>query len=103
MVELGLGQAGQGFHLAIVSHLQTHRWAPSMVFEDSLPHLLLRNNSNSLHSRCGKSDEICHSKFWWGEGVLKCLARCKGSTGEARGLGTKEGRATERAAAQGSV
>src|SRR5438132_493496 len=46
MVELGLGQAGQGFHLTIVSDLQPHRWTPSMVFKDSLPHLLLRNNSN---------------------------------------------------------
>jgi hypothetical protein len=27
-----LGQAGQGFHLAIVSDLQTHRRAPSIVF-----------------------------------------------------------------------
>jgi hypothetical protein len=39
------GQAGQGFHLAIVSDLQTHQQAPSRVFEESLPHSLLRNNS----------------------------------------------------------
>jgi hypothetical protein len=32
MVELGLGQAGQSFHLTIVSDLQSHRWAPSKVF-----------------------------------------------------------------------
>ena len=32
MVALSVGQARQGFHLAIVSHVQTHRWAPSMVF-----------------------------------------------------------------------
>jgi hypothetical protein len=32
MVELSLGQAGQSFHLAIVSNLQTHRRAPSRVF-----------------------------------------------------------------------
>jgi hypothetical protein len=27
-----LGQTGQGLHLAIVSDVQTHWWAPSMVF-----------------------------------------------------------------------
>jgi hypothetical protein len=32
VVALVLGQAGQGFQLAIVSDLQPHRWAPSMVF-----------------------------------------------------------------------
>ena len=32
VVELVLGQAGQGFHLAIVSDEHSHRWAPSMVF-----------------------------------------------------------------------
>ena len=31
-VELGLGQAGQGFPLALVSDVPPHRWAPSMVF-----------------------------------------------------------------------
>src|SRR2546425_5357669 len=31
-VELSLGQTGQGLHLAIVSDVQTHWWAPSMVF-----------------------------------------------------------------------
>jgi hypothetical protein len=49
VVELVLGQAGQGFHLAIVSDVQTHRRAPSRVFEDSLPYLLLRNNSNEMY------------------------------------------------------
>ncbi len=32
MVELGLGQAGQGFYLTIVSDLQPHRWAPPWFF-----------------------------------------------------------------------
>ena len=45
MVELVLGQPGQGFHLAIVSDVQSHRQAPSRVFEGSLPHSLLGNNS----------------------------------------------------------
>jgi hypothetical protein len=31
-VALGLGQASQGFHLTIVSDVQPHRSAPSMVF-----------------------------------------------------------------------
>jgi hypothetical protein len=45
VVELVLGQAGQGFHLTIVSDVQPQWWAPSRFFEESLPHLLLRNNS----------------------------------------------------------
>jgi hypothetical protein len=27
-----LGQAGQGFHLAVISDLHPHRWATSMAF-----------------------------------------------------------------------
>src|SRR5712692_3616236 len=46
-VELGLGQTGEGFPLTIVSDLDLHRWAPSMVFlEYSLPDSLLGNNSS---------------------------------------------------------
>ena len=32
MIKLVLGQASKGFHLAIVSDLQTHQQAPSRVF-----------------------------------------------------------------------
>lgn len=46
---MGLGQTGEGLHLTVVSDEETHRLAPSMAFvEDSVPYLLLRNNSDDL-------------------------------------------------------
>jgi hypothetical protein len=46
IVALDLGQTGQGLHLTVISDEETHELASSMAFlEDSLPCLLLRNNS----------------------------------------------------------